>query len=89
MEQGSNPRLGAWLLFLAGIGSVPVWTFAVRDGQLAAWGLSFLACVSAPLLSDAPPGKKVALALLALLAFAVSLVSSLTLLFAVRGIPVG
>lgn len=89
-EERFHPQLGAWLLFLAGIGSVPVWTFTLlRGGQMMAWGLSLLACVLAPFLSNLPVGRKLALALLAVLAFVGSLVLSWALLFSVRGIPVG
>ena len=98
MTSSNSPNSVAWLLFMAGVASVPIWTLALsghrssvadHKAMMVLWGMSLLACVLAPFLSSAPAGKKLGLAVLALLAFVVSLVLSWAMLFAVRGVPVG
>ena len=93
-----NPKSRAWLLFVTGVVSIPIWflAFGGRHSSVAAhqaqpffWFLSLLACVAAPFLSSLPVGKKFAFALLALCACLVVTALSAVLWFAIHGIPIG
>ena len=96
MEEQPKPNAVAWLVFLLGIGSIPLWILmgghgasaGLRQVQSLLWFMSMAACVAAPFLSTLPINKKWIFAVLALVA-ALGVTAATLFVYIVMNPPIG